>query len=348
VLLYLHIPFCDSKCHYCAFNSYVDKYELKSDYLKAVSIQLKSELKRFNATLNSIETLFIGGGTPSTIKAELYKPFFNTIKPYLKKNAEITTEANPNSATLSWLDGMKRVGVNRVSFGVQSFNGEKLKMLGRNHTPSMAKEAVKNAQKVGFENISLDLIYGTSLDSKELLAKDLDIAFSLPINHLSAYSLTLEENTPFFTKTEVQNDDENLAYWFTKKIPLPQYEISNFGNYRSKHNLGYWQYKNYIGVGCGAVGFLKNERFYTQKSVEEYIKNPNHIDIEKLDNRAIKSEKILLGLRSIVGFSKELLTSHEIKRAKYLVEDKKLILKNNHFYNPNYFLSDEIALYILG
>jgi oxygen-independent coproporphyrinogen-3 oxidase len=316
--------------------------------MKAILIQLKSELKRYKTTPKCIETFFIGGGTPSTIKPELYEPFFKILKPYLKTNTEITTEANPNSATYAWLDGMKKFGVNRVSFGVQSFNDNKLKMLGRNHTPFMAKEAVKNAQKAGFENISLDLIYGTAMDTKELLQKDLDIAFSLPINHLSAYSLTLEENTPFFTKTEVQNDDENLAYWFTKKIPLPQYEISNFGNYRSKHNLGYWQYKNYIGVGCGAVGFLKNERFYTQKSVEEYIKNPNNIDIEKLDNKAIKSEKILLGLRSIVGFSKELLTTEEMKRAEYLVNDKKLILKNNRFYNPNYFLSDEIALYLLN
>jgi len=348
VLLYLHIPFCDSKCHYCAFNSYVDKFELKADYMNAILIQLNSELKRFQVTPNSIETLFIGGGTPSTIKPELYIPFFKLLKPYLKDDAEITTEANPNSATSIWLKGMKELGVNRVSFGVQSFNDRKLKMLGRNHTPLMATEAVKNAKNAGFENISLDLIYGTAMDSKELLQNDLDIAFSLPINHLSAYSLTLEENTPFFTKAEVQNDDENIAYWFTKNIPMPQYEISNFGTYRSKHNLGYWQYKDYIGVGCGAVGFLKDKRFYTQKSVEEYIKNPNNIDIENLDNKAIKSEKILLGLRSIVGFSKELLTKEEIERTIYLVEDKKLILKENRFYNPNYFLSDEIALYIMG
>lgn len=315
--------------------------------MNAILVQLKSELKRFQIAPNSIETLFIGGGTPSTIKPELYVPFFEVLKPYLKKNAEITTEANPNSATYVWLEGMTKSGVNRVSFGVQSFNDKKLKMLGRNHTPFMAIEALKNAKKAGFKNISLDLIYGTAMDSKELLQKDLDIAFSLPINHLSAYSLTLEENTPFFTKAEVQNDDENIAYWFTKNIPMPQYEISNFGTYRSKHNLGYWQYKDYIGIGCGAVGFLKDKRFYTQKNVEEYIKNPNNINIENLNNKAIKSEKILLGLRSIVGFSKELLTTKEIERAEYLVEDKKLILKENCFYNPNYFLSDEIALYIL-
>ena len=315
--------------------------------MEAILVQLKSELKRFEATKNSIETLFIGGGTPSTIDPKLYEPFFKLLKPYLIKDAEITTEANPNSATPTWIKGMQKLGVNRISFGVQSFDEKKLKLLGRNHTPDMAKEAIKNAHHLGFENISLDLIYGSNIDNKELLQKDLDIAFLLPINHLSAYSLTLEENTPFFTKPEVQNDDENLAYWFTKNIPLPQYEISNFGTYKSKHNLGYWQYKDYLGIGSGAVGFLKDRRFYTQTSIEEYIKNPNQIKQEKLSDEAIVSEKVLLGLRSVVGFSQDILTKEQQKRAMLVVEDKKLTFKDGRFYNPNYFLSDEIALFIL-
>jgi oxygen-independent coproporphyrinogen-3 oxidase len=315
--------------------------------MEAILVQLKSELKRFEVTKNSIETLFIGGGTPSTIDPKLYEPFFKLLKPYLIKDAEITTEANPNSATPTWIKGMKKLGVNRISFGVQSFDEKKLKLLGRNHTPDMAKKAIKNAHDLGFENISLDLIYGSNIDNKELLQKDLDIAFLLPINHLSAYSLTLEENTPFFTKPEVQNDDENLAYWFTKNIPLPQYEISNFGTYKSKHNLGYWQYKDYLGIGSGAVGFLKDRRFYTQTSIEEYIKNPNQITQEKLSDEAIVSEKVLLGLRSIVGFSQDILTKEQQKRAMLVAEDKKLTFKDGRFYNPNYFLSDEIALFIL-
>ena len=309
--------------------------------------QLTSELKRFNTTPKSIETLFIGGGTPSTIDPQLYEPFFKILKPYLKENIEITSEANPNSATTTWLKGMYALGVNRISFGVQSFNNEKLKMLGRNHTSNMAIEAIKNAEKVGFKNISLDLIYGTSIDNKTLLGKDLDIAFSLPINHLSAYSLTLEENTPFFTKPKVQNDDENLAYWFAKKIPLPQYEISNFGTYKSKHNLGYWQYKDYLGIGCGAVGFLKDKRFYTQNEIESYINNPLNIRVEKINKEAIISEKILLGLRSMVGFSKALLKENQDKNAMVLVDEEKLVLKDDYYFNTNYFLSDEIALYVL-
>ncbi len=349
MLLYLHIPFCDSKCHYCAFNSYVDKFELKEQYMKTILTQLSNEIKRFNLLENSIESFFIGGGTPSTITPKLYEPFFSLIKPYLKKNAEITTEANPNSATAIWLQGMQKLGVNRISFGVQSFDEDKLKMLGRNHGKKMAIEAINNAKKIGFKNISLDLIYGTSQDTKKLLFKDLTIAISLRIDHISAYSLTLEDNTPFINTPKVQNDDEDLAYWFINEIEkkgFPQYEISNFGKKKSKHNLGYWQYKNYIGIGSGAVGFLENRRFYTDNNIESYIKNPLLIDEEMLNNEAIKSEQILLGLRSIVGFSKDILTSCEYKNVETLLKEKKLTQLNDRFFNTNYFLSDEIALFI--
>ncbi len=318
--------------------------------MRAILKQLKFELKRFYAQKNSIQTLFIGGGTPSTIQPHLYEPFFETIKPFMAKDAEITTEANPNSASKIWLESMKNLGVNRISFGVQSFDNKKLKFLGRNHTAKMAIDALTDASIAGFKNISLDLIYGTSQDSKKLLIDDLEIAFSLPINHLSAYSLTLEEKTPFFSTPNVQNDDENLAYFFTKEIVkrgLPQYEISNFGRVKSKHNLGYWKYENYIGIGCGGVGFLNESRFYTQTDINSYIKEPMKIRQELLNEKSMKSEKVLLGCRSEVGFSKDILTHKELEKAMHLVDAKKLFLKNGYLFNPNYFLSDEIALYIL-
>lgn len=122
MLLYIHIPYCDSKCHYCSFNSYVDKFDTRKEYMLALEKQLKYELKRFKVTSSSIETVFIGGGTPSTINPSLYKPIFEILKPLIQANAEITTEANPNSATKKWLKGMYELGVNRVSFGVQSFD----------------------------------------------------------------------------------------------------------------------------------------------------------------------------------------------------------------------------------
>ncbi|MDD5399857.1 MAG: radical SAM family heme chaperone HemW [Sulfurimonas sp.] len=349
MLLYIHIPFCDSKCSYCAFNSYVDKFHLKEHYMEALCTQLAFELKRFSATPKAIESLFIGGGTPSTVSPKLYKKIFEMSKPYFGDNIEITSEANPNSATFEWLEGMFELGVNRISFGVQSFNKDKLKLLNRAHNATQAKEAILNAEKVGFKNISLDLIYATLGDTKALLENDLVTAFSLPINHLSAYALTIEEGTPFESKPHMSKERLKLTSWLFKKIGdagFEQYEISNFGSYRSTHNLGYWEYKDYIGLGSGAVGKLGPERYYPTPSVEEYIKNPLNIRSETLTLEDKKTERIFLGLRSCVGISKTILNSNELKKAYLLVDEKKLILQNDTFYNNDYLLSDEIALFI--
>ncbi|MFA5234840.1 MAG: radical SAM family heme chaperone HemW [Sulfurimonas sp.] len=349
MLLYIHIPFCDSKCSYCAFNSYVDKFHLREGYMEALCTQLEFELERFKVGQKDIETLFIGGGTPSTVTPKLYEKLFEMLKPYLGENIEITSEANPNSASYEWLQGMHKLGVNRISFGVQSFDEKKLKVLNRAHNVDDAKEAILNAKKTGFENISLDLIYATLGDTKELLANDLKTAFSLPINHLSAYALTIEEGTPFEKKPHMSKEKISLTSWLFKEIAdfgFEQYEISNFGSYRSRHNLGYWEYKDYIGLGSGAVGKLGLERYYPTNSVEEYIKNPLEIKTEHLTTEDKKMEQIFLGLRSCVGVSKTILNIDELKKATLLVQEKKLIIKNDTFYNNDYLLADEIALFI--
>ena len=319
--------------------------------MQAILRQLDFELTRFGATAGSIETLFIGGGTPSTVAPRLYAPFFEKLSHYLAEDAEITTEANPNSATPAWLEGMRDLGVNRVSFGVQSFDAGKLRMLGRNHTPQMAHDAIVHAAEAGFAHISLDLIYGTAMDDAPLLLRDLDLACALPIDHLSAYSLTIEEGTKFFETPEVSRDEVSLAYRFTEAIAergFAQYEISNFARpCRCRHNLGYWRYRDYIGIGSGAVGFLRDRRYYPTASVEAYIASPLSRTEERLDAEAIKSEKILLGLRSEVGISYELLDEAESVRAGHLIEAGKLTMRAGRLYNANYFLSDEIALYLL-
>ena len=316
----------------------------------AIMTQIQEEFIRFKVAKKSISTLFIGGGTPSCIAPSAYAKFFDFVLPYMKEGAEITSEANPNSADKSWLEGMLALGVNRISFGVQSFDAEKLHFLNRAHTATQAKEAIMMAKELGFSHISLDLIYGTALDTKALLEKDITSTFSLPIDHLSAYALTLEENTPFFKKPELAVDDESLAFWLVERIKekFPQYEISNFGTNPSLHNLGYWQYKNYIGVGSGAIGFLNDRRFYTQHDVQAYIQNPLDIKHEALSEEDIKSEKILLGLRSKVGFAQSILTKNELENAQYLVEAKKLRHHDKHFYNDNFFLADELTLFILS
>ncbi len=349
MLLYIHIPFCDSKCSYCAFNSYVDKFHLKEKYMDSLFVQLKYELQRFNAQKESIETIFIGGGTPSTVAPELYKDIFNYLQPYLQKNIEITSEANPNSASYEWLEGMYALGVNRISFGVQSFDEKKLKILNRAHSPQMAKDAINNAKKIGFKNLSLDLIYATLGDTKELIANDINTAFTLPINHISAYALTIEEGTAFENRPQMSSEQLELTSWIFKTIQdrgLPQYEISNFGEYHSSHNLGYWKYADYMGVGAGAVGKLNMQRFYPNPDIEEYIKNPCVIKEESLSDEDKKIEQFFLGMRSCVGIHCDLLNTQEKKQADILVQENKLNFEANVFYNKDYLLADEITLFL--
>lgn len=349
ILLYIHIPFCDSKCHYCSFNSYVDKFDQINAYMDALYLQLEHELKRFDAKKGAISSVFIGGGTPSTVQSALYANIFSLLGAYLKEGAEITTEANPNSASAQWLSGMKELGCNRVSFGVQSFNDTKLKFLGREHTADEAINAVKNAREIGFEHISLDLIYATKVDTKELLGQDIQTAFSLPIDHISAYALTIEEKTLFESYPEAAKERLELTTFFIDAIKakgFEQYEISNFGSYRCTHNIGYWQLQNYMGVGSGAVGMLNNKRFYPSTDIEAYISNPLDISVEELSEEDLKTEKLFLGLRSCVGIDTQTLSPTENKKLELLLSEDKLLRLNDRAYNPDFLLSDEIVLFL--
>ncbi|MDP1784019.1 MAG: radical SAM family heme chaperone HemW [Sulfuricurvum sp.] len=352
MLLYIHIPFCDSKCSYCAFNSYVDKFSQRERYMDALSVQLEVELKRFNVnSSNRIETVFIGGGTPSTVDPTLYASLFQAITPYLKPGAEVTSEANPNSATKEWLEGMKLLGVNRISFGVQSFNDHKLKTLGRAHNTQHALEAIRNAALIGYEHLSLDLIYGVQGDTKNLLKADIAQAFSLPIDHISLYALTIEEDTAFEKSPEMANEELDLTQWLFDEITakgFAQYEISNFGQSQSQHNLGYWEHKPYIGLGAGAVGFLDAKRFYPTTDIEAYIKDPLLIKEEVLSPAELLNEKLFLGFRSCVGVDETLLSKAQRVQAHLLLDGGLLEHRNGRFFNPNFLLADEITLRIEG
>ncbi len=349
-LLYIHIPFCDSKCHYCSFNSYVDKFELKSAYMEALKLQLQADLGRFEIGPGDIFSVFIGGGTPSTIDPALYEPIFKELWPYLQKGAEITTEANPNSATSSWLCSMKALGVNRISFGVQSFFDDKLKLLGRAHRAKDAIDAIENAKNAGFERISIDLIYATSLDTPKRVEAEIAMAHKLPITHLSAYELIIEEGTPFEKSPNVKKESieqSRRVIQSAKDAGLEQYEISNFGD-PCRHNVGYWEYRPYLGIGSGAVGRIEKERHYPHRILEEYIENPHFKKIETLTDEEILEEKIFLGLRSDVGVDEKILPAQMLQRAYLLAKEGKLRTREGGFYNPDYLLSDEIALFMLG
>ena len=323
--------------------------------MKALKKQLKKELIEYVEKHNKqIETVFIGGGTPSCIKHFEYKEIFELIKPFLVPNAEITTEANPNSASYEWLENMHSYGVTRVSFGVQSFDNDKLKFLGRSHNNKSAIKAIQNANSIGFNGINCDIIYGVEGDTLESMKKDFKQAFELPITHLSAYSLTIEEGTKFFDRSSVKIDDEELSYEifdYIKQNNFNQYEISNFAKekkYESKHNYGYWEHKEYLGVGAGAVGYVNKQRYYPIKSIEEYIKNPFNMEFEPIDDEDIKTEKILLGFRCSNGVELSLFSQKELEKIKDLIEEDRVFIENERIYNKNFLLSDELALYILG
>jgi len=319
--------------------------------MASLYLQIEHELERFEAKEKAITSMFIGGGTPSTVAPELYEKIFTLLKPYFKEGIEITTEANPNSASTDWLKGMFQLGCTRVSFGVQSFNDTKLKFLGREHNSTQAINAVSCAKEIGFEHISLDLMYATKVDTKEIIAQDIQTAFSLPIDHISAYALTIEENTLFEAHPEAAKEKLELSNFFInsiKKRGFTQYEISNFGRYQCQHNIGYWKLDDYIGAGSGAVGMLKNERFYPTTDIENYIKNPLDIRVEALSEEDLKTEKVLLGLRSNVGVDMDILSEAELKQVDFLKEDKKVIQRKNRIFNSDYLLSDEIALFILS
>jgi oxygen-independent coproporphyrinogen-3 oxidase len=315
--------------------------------MKALLLQLQHELETIEA--DSIESVFIGGGTPSTIAAQEYAVVFKMLEGYLQEGSEVTIEANPNSATLEWMKRVKELGVNRISFGVQSFDESKLKLLNRAHTPQMAQDAIINAEKIGFQNISLDLIYNVAGDTQALLLRDIEHAFRLPINHISAYELTIEENTLFEKTPQMRVDNLEIAYLIRDEIGkrgFRQYEVSNYGIYQSQHNLGYWQLKNYIGVGAGAVGFKNNKRLYPHSNLDAYLSNPLHKSIEELHHEEYLLEKIFLGLRSSIGVADKILPFTMQKKAMLLVKERKLQIKDGIYYNQDYLLSDEIALYI--
>ncbi len=323
--------------------------------MRSLKVQLNFELEKQSKYLSQdkfIETVFIGGGTPSCVDAIEYKEIILLIKQYSLSDIEITIEANPNSATKIWLENIYAIGINRVSFGVQSFNDEKLKFLGRNHNKSDAITAIANASKIGFKDINMDIIYDTSLDTKELLDNDLEIIKSLPINHISAYSLTLEEGTKFYNKSSVRIENEQLAHYLfdnLSSLGFKQYEISNFAlndDARSKHNLGYWKYKEYLGVGCGAVGCISNKRYYGYSDVQTYIDSPlEYEQIETLSDEDILMEKLLLGFRSVVGVDINILTKSQKEKITILELESKVVIKNNTAYNLDYMLADELALY---
>ena len=359
--LYLHIPFCESKCFYCAFTSLKADESAKRAYFAALLQDLRFHFDKLGVNFCSIKSLFIGGGTPSSVNFRLFAPIFDFLSPYLADDCECSIEANPFSSSLAWLENMRGFGINRLSFGAQSFDEKKLKFLGRIHSPKDIFKSLENALAAGFANINVDMIYDTKFDNKKMLEFELENLAKLVkmgLTHISAYHLTLEKGTAFEKRANFKKNAPNLMRFFIKGIEnlgFSHYEISNFAKAKNKickHNLAYWQGANYLGCGLSAVSFYAKSRFYTHKSLARYLKEPIFRQIEPLSERDLLLEHLFLGLRSIVGVDENRLNSSQKERAFLLAKhgklryEKSLNPQNGRFFNKNFLLADEIALFL--
>lgn len=304
---YIHIPFCKSKCHYCSFVSF-DSIELKREYLDALKKQIVEEYK--NEELN---TIYFGGGTPSLLTVDDFAELMSLFK--LENDAEITVEVNPDSVDLEYLTGLRNLGVNRLSIGAQTFDDDILKSIGRRHNPVQIKTAVDCALKAGFENISLDFIYGLPNQEIKDFASDLEQAAKLGIQHVSLYGLKIDEGC-YFYKNQPENiaDSDIQADMYLKAIEVltqngfEHYEISNFSKsgLASKHNLNYWAGDTYYGFGCAASGYENNIRYTNESHLKKYIQNPLTKESKQgLSEPERLEEAIFLGLRKIAGINIE-------------------------------------------
>ena len=252
---YVHIPFCEKKCHYCSFLSF-ENLNLKSQYLETLLMDIE---KNYDKTPQ--KTLYIGGGTPSVLEISEIEKLIKCFN--FEKNAEITIEVNPKSANKEYLKKLKNIGINRLSIGVQSFNDEILNKIGRLHNSKDALETIKNAKEAGFENISIDLMYGLPSQTLKIWEETLSIANELDVEHISLYGLKIERGSKFYKNRpkDLPDDDmQEIMYKLAlKKLKkFKRYEISNFAiskKYRSKHNLNYWHLGYYNAFGLGASGF---------------------------------------------------------------------------------------------
>lgn len=370
VALYIHIPFCKQKCLYCDFPSYSHKEELMDEYVKALNKEILSKTKKYK-----IESLFIGGGTPSYLSDENLKILLDTInKLDFVENAEKTMECNPGTVNKEKLEIIFNGGINRISFGLQSTNNEILKKIGRIHTYEEFKENYILARKIGFKNINIDMMFGLPNQSLNIWLESLKEVIELNPEHISSYSLIIEEKTPFYSLfnkdlLDLPSEEEERAMYekgrdFLEFKGYNQYEISNYAkdNKECFHNKIYWQCKEYIGVGVSSSSYIDGKRIKNIDNIKEYIKNINEnnsiIDEELENTEKDKIEEFMfMGLRMIKGIEekefenrfgkkidelyKEVIEKH-IKNGLLIREDGRIFLSKKGIELSNMVMSDMI------
>jgi len=313
--LYVHIPFCDHKCIYCDFYSII-KDDNKTIYLDC----LKREINHFTeiySDTHHFETIYFGGGTPSLVEPEYLGSIIQHLKEkfLVSSSAEITMETNPGTVSLEKLKEFRKVGINRISIGIQSFDEDDLKFLTRIHTSEAAIQTVKDAATAGFSDISLDLIFNLPGQTKAKWLKNLEIAVSLPVTHISAYSLILEKGTilnKMVLKGEIEMQDEEIdselyetTMDFLSEHGFSHYEVSNYckPGFECKHNRIYWDCKNYLSFGTSAHSYMDGKRWWNYSALSIYNATVEKRNIaiagdELLSENDLYEESIMLGLRS--------------------------------------------------
>ena len=324
--LYVHIPYCHAKCPYCDFNSHAAVSWPEADYTRALITEMRQRSDEPQWRGARLKTIFFGGGTPSLFAPESIAAIIETAEAIfgIEPDAEITLEANPGTVDAGKLAGFRSAGVNRLSFGAQSFNPAILKFLGRIHSADETREAARMAHRAGFTRLNLDLIFAVPGQTVEGLFYDIDQVVALEPDHVSAYNLTFEEGTAFFAdlkrgRIKALPDDDQAAMFATVREELPRrgypmYEISNYAQpgHEARHNLTYWRAESYLGLGAGAHSYARSgaggRRWWNERGPSRYIDLASQTGIaetggELIDERTAMSEFVFLNLRLRAGFA---------------------------------------------
>ena len=340
--VYIHIPFCNNICTYCAFTKFYYDEKRVFKYLESLEKEIK-----LNYHGELIKTLYIGGGSPSSLNIQELEKLFSIIQIFnLSKELEFTIEVNPCDITEEKIKLLKKNKVNRISMGVQSTNSNFLKYLGRNHNFNLVKEKIKLIKSYGINNINLDLIYALPFETLKDLEIDLDNFLSLDVTHISTYSLMIEPHTMLYLKKEKTISDEidyemyNLIIKKLTRQGFKHYEVSNFAKqgYCSKHNLVYWNNEKYYGFGLAASGYINNIRYTNTTSLQEYNKLNFISEKEYLTQKEIISYELILGFRKIKGINiKEFYNKYKVNikdlyNVPELLKKKELIERNGNIF----------------
>lgn len=350
--LYVHIPFCNNICFYCDFCKYIYKEDIASKYIS----NLIEDLSKYHGFL--FETIYIGGGTPSSLKLEQIEPLLKVLKSLLNTDTsyEFTIECNIDSIEESKLNLYKKYGVNRLSIGIQTFNEKILKKLNINHTKKQIYEKIELVKKY-FSNFNLDLIYGIPFSSFFNLKKDLKKLLKINPTHISCYSLIIEDKTPLKIKGVKELSDDKIRKQYDyivkklKKKNYIHYEVSNFSKpgFQSKHNLTYWQNKEYASVGIGSSGYEKDVRYKIDPSLYKYLKGERNISYEYLNNKDKLFYQIMLNLRTNEGLDLNYIKQNfNVDFYEEHFETINLLIKNNFLLkNNNKIVCTDSGFYVL-